>query len=89
MKTNVIIKFAVVAMAAFGAYAFSGNTNANDLYINQNSNCTNITADCDLDGIYTCRVKTPEDQVFPVWGDSGCKIEIKHSDLEPIGMMYN
>ena len=48
MKANILMKIAVVFMAAFGAYAFSGN-NENELKpfsIKEGGICTNILAAC-------------------------------------------
>lgn len=83
MKTNVIIKFAVVAMAAFGAYAFNGS-NANDLkpfYINEGGLCTNILAGCSDSGDFNCKISM---QDSPTIYELGCVRVIQHSTNEVV-----
>lgn len=78
MKTQLILKTAVVAMAAFGAYAFSGNnTNSSmQLYsVIDGDECTSILADCTDSGNFTCRISRVG--VQPVY-DIQCMQEIKH-----------
>lgn len=81
MKTNVIIKFAVVAMAAFGAYAFSGNAKQQEtFYIREGNLCVNHkTSLCKVDGIVPC-VITLNSQPTQVWSDLGCTIEAFEND---------
>ena len=80
MKTNVIIKFAVVAMAAFGAYAFSGN-NANyfnEYLIREGNVCTDlIEAQCDETGNFTCQILMNNNPITLF--DLDCSKAIKHN----------
>lgn len=49
MKTQLILKTAVVAIASFGAFAFNGSNNANILKpfsIKNGDDCINILAGC-------------------------------------------
>lgn len=84
MKTNVLMKIAVVLMAAFGAYAFSGNTHKNDQFSYKNNSdvCTNITVACSDSGLYTCRVElVPNSTPVDIW-DLECMRVIKHNTSE-------
>jgi len=79
MKTNVLMKIAVVFMAAFGAYAFSGS-NANELRpfkIKEGGMCTNILAGCSDSGDYTCTILVL-DTPIPVY-DLDCNKVVRHS----------
>ena len=80
MKTNVIMKIAVVFMAAFGAYAFSGNANEIDQFSYKDSGiCTAVTVLCSNEGNYTCRVKLQANSnIVDVW-DLQCMQLIKHN----------
>jgi len=72
MKTNVIMKIAVVFMAAFGAYAFSGSANSQEMvYVHEGKICRNIDAPCGQSGDVLC-VITLNSQPTQLWSDLGC-----------------
>lgn len=81
MKTNVIMKIAVVFLAAFGAYAFSGN-NANEQTYKRSDTCQNITAECNPTGTANCMIQIGRDK-FSVL-DTDCALEIKHINSDPV-----
>lgn len=86
MKTNVLMKIAVVFMAAFGAYAFSGNTSSQQspftevYYLDENDVCTNILAKCSKTGNESCMILINDvhTDVF----DLTCEQSIKHNKPE-------
>lgn len=78
MKTNVLVKFAVVAMAAFGAYAFSGSAKQPQLF-KRSDTCENISVPCSREGIYTCRIELKNKAVVAIL-DTDCMEVIKHSE---------
>lgn len=85
MKTKSILKIAVVAMAALGAYAFSGN-NANELKpfkIKEGGVCTNILAGCSntQDGPI-CKIVSNNDMLTVYQTD--CMIEARHYSETPV-----
>lgn len=78
MKTQLILKTAVVAMAAFGAYAFSGNVKtATFAYINDGT-CQKITNPCDGVDLNDCKIML-NNKLFQVWSDLGCQVKERHS----------
>ena len=73
MKTQLILKTAVVAMAAFGAYAFGGNSNSEQgFYIHDGDDCVPImTSECSLTGSIPCEI-TIDSKEVDVWSDTIC-----------------
>ena len=87
MKTNVLMKIAVVFMAAFGAYAFSGNTNQQyplkEYRLNEQDECTDLVeARCSENGNYDCMV-VKNNQSLTLF-DTGCHIITKHINPSPV-----
>ncbi|HLS10868.1 MAG TPA: hypothetical protein VK050_01775 [Flavobacteriaceae bacterium] len=88
MKTNVVMKIAVVFMAAFGAYAFSGSnaqqTPFTDVYyLNSENQCVNIEARCSrLVTGENCQIFV-NGKIMPVF-DLGCEINVSHNDILPV-----
>lgn len=86
MKTQLILKTAVVAMAAFGAYAFNGNVSSQSQFsYKDGDDCINVNVACSDIGGYTCRVElNSNSNIVDVW-DLECFREIKHttSDVLP------
>jgi len=82
MKTNVLMKIALVFMAAFGAYAFSADTSSQNMFTRSDT-CQNITAECSnqLNG-ETCMIQV-EGNVIPVL-DTDCSLEVKHINSQPV-----
>lgn len=83
MKTNVIMKIAIVFMAAFGAYAFSGNNANEQLTFKRSDTCQDIIAECSnqLEG-ETCMIFINNTSI-PVL-DLDCYTEIKHDSKVPV-----
>lgn len=81
MKTNVVMKIAVVFMAAFGAYAFSGSANSQNIFTRSDT-CENITAECSTMGEVYCQISV-NNKLLPVF-DLGCTEPIKHIDSAPV-----
>lgn len=80
MKTQLILKTAVVAMAVFGAYAFNGNVGSqSSLYIHKDGLCKNIEEVCNFNGDFFCRIITSDATPYQVWSDLMCKVEARHS----------
>lgn len=81
MKTQLILKTAVVAMAAFGAYAFNGSTKLQDtFYIQVGGICSDYeTSLCRVDGVVSC-ILTLNSQPTQVWSDLGCTIKAFEND---------
>jgi len=77
MKTNVLMKIAVVFMAAIGAYAFSGN-NANSFRVNEGEGCRDINVACSTNGSVLCKVQTNKGE-FQVWSGLNCEMPIYHT----------
>ena len=84
MKINVLMKIAVVFMAAFGAYAFSGSNLNSQQYKTFDESlqiCTNlVTAECTEFGNNECRINF-NGKVMPLF-DLGCTEAIKHNSNE-------
>jgi len=78
MKTNVLVKFAVVATAAFGAYAFSGSANQQQLFTRSDT-CENISVPCSDTGDYACRIELKNKAVVAIL-DTDCMNVIRHSE---------
>lgn len=84
MKTNVLMKIAVVFMAAFGAYAFNGNNASNQMTFKRSDNCQDVKVGCTITGNYFCKVKLLENgNVVDVW-DLNCAKVIYHNDESAI-----
>lgn len=81
MKTNVFAKLAVVAMAAFGAFAFNGNSNKEAAF-KRGDTCEDIYAECDLNGDFNCFIEV-NNQAVPIM-DLQCESQLKHSGEEPV-----
>ena len=77
MKTQLILKTAVVAMAAFGAYAFN-STNNNTYRVDEGLGCRNVEVACADQGNFMCQVKT-EKGIFQVWSDLSCAVSVSHT----------
>lgn len=81
MKAKSILKIAVVAMAALGAYAFNGNVKEQDPFkevylLKDGGICTNILARCSNNGDFDCQIEylgLPMDAF-----ELGCSVHIKH-----------
>lgn len=73
MKTKVFAKLAVVAMAAFGAFAFNGNAAQQSFYVHQGEMCNNVEAPCSPSGDEQCEI-TLNAQPTEVWNDLECSI---------------
>jgi len=68
MKTNFLMKIAVVFMAAFGAYAFSGSANSPTYSYKEGIQCNNVAVNCSNTGTIQCRVKLKSTkEVMDVW----------------------
>lgn len=84
MKTNVLVKFAVVAMAAFGAYAFNGNASSQQpTFIHDGNQCMNIGYACDYGGDFDCVITTKKGDT-DAWLDTTCLVVAKHSSETPV-----
>jgi len=81
MKANILMKIAVVFMAAFGAYAFSGNDKSSTF--KRSDTCTNIEANCSNSGNFLCKVLVENDQLISVM-DFYCELPIKHFEEKPV-----
>lgn len=68
MKTQLILKTAVVAMAAFGAFAFSGSENTSfEQFYRYDGGCTYlIEAMCNTSGTQSCLILVDQ-EVEPVY----------------------
>lgn len=78
MKTKFFVKTAVVAMAAFGAFAFNGNTQPNLFKYKNGSVCTNVLVECSNSGNYDCKVRLQSGATENVW-DLQCSSYAKHN----------
>lgn len=85
MKTQLILKIAVVAMAALGAYAFSGNNANEQLTFKRSDTCQNITAACSNQNEGPkCMIEVIESgQPIEVY-DTLCEKVIRHSNSLPV-----
>ena len=83
MKTQLILKTAVVAMAAFGAYAFSGSKNANSFRVLDGEDCRDLIVNCSDTGDQMCKVLTLKGE-YQVWSDTDCKIPVYHVNSTPL-----
>ena len=85
MKTNVLMKIAVVFMAAFGAYAFSANSeplNEFSYKKGEEQICTMIEAGCSVVGLYDCKVVI-NNSIHQILG-TNCVEAIKHNSPNPV-----
>ncbi|MCK0114940.1 hypothetical protein [Gelidibacter sp. F63206] len=82
MKAQLILKTVVVAMAAFGAYAFSGNTQPNLYSYKDSGVCIDVVVPCTDTGNNFCKVII-DNSTYDVW-DLNCMRFIKHDSPEPI-----
>lgn len=85
MKTQLILKTAVVAMAAFGAFAFNGNTQQpfKEYKVRLSSSCTDLVeARCSESGSYECMI-VKNNLLVPLY-DTECLSPIKHNSNEDV-----
>ncbi|RXJ45386.1 hypothetical protein [Gelidibacter gilvus] len=89
MKTQLILKTAVVAMAAFGAFAFGGTNRQQTppfteaYYLDSENGCTNIEARCSkLSSGVVCQILV-NGKTMPVF-DFDCEINLKHNNSSPV-----
>jgi len=86
MKANILMKIAVVFMAAFGAYAFSGSMSSQSQFHTYNVNSSKcediVTAECKQSGLYICRINV-NNQTMPLY-DLACANPILHDDSKPL-----
>ena len=83
MKIQAFLKFAVVAMAAYGAYAFSGNNANEQLTFKRSDTCQNITAECSEKSDGEACMILVDKKPIPVLG-LDCYTEIKHDSNQPV-----
>lgn len=79
MKTNVFVKLAVVAMAAFGAFAFNGEKQA-EFFIHDGDECEDTVAPCSVTGDNFCKLEVDSEMV-QVWSDLNCSVEAYYKPL--------
>lgn len=82
MKTSFFVKAAVVAMAAFGAFAFNGQK-PNSFRVDEGAGCRDVNVACANSGNAMCRVETNKG-VYQVWSDLSCNIPVFHTSILPI-----
>lgn len=87
MKIQLILKTAIVAMAAFGAYAFGGNGNQQDPFkqyrLNEQGDCTDLVeARCSETGTNNCKI-VKSGQPLTLF-DIECLQSIKHRNEETV-----
>lgn len=78
------VKLSVLALAVFGAFAFT--TQNSYRYLQQPTNpntCTNITVGCSNSGDFLCKVITP-DGVRNVWNDIMCTQQVFHNSPDAL-----
>lgn len=85
MKATILMKIAVVFMAAFGAYAFSADTSSQNMFTRSDT-CENITAGCNDDGLEACTIQV-ESSLTPVL-DLECDKVIRHISKQPVNWSY-
>lgn len=79
MKTQLIVKTVVVAMATFGAFAFNGNLKTSTLAYKNDGGCHEITNPCDGVDLFDCKIILNNDE-FQIWSDLGCQVKMRHSE---------
>ena len=76
------MKFGVVAIAAFGAFAFNG-TNIDSFRVDEGEGCRDIQVACSNAGNEMCKVQTVKG-TYQVWSDLDCTIPIHHENSTPL-----
>lgn len=86
MKIQLILKTAVVAMAAFGAFSFSESNEQNypfkKFHYDDGNNCISIEAKCANEGAEDCKIIVGN-SAEPVL-DLICKNSVKHTSTQPV-----
>lgn len=81
MKTQLIVKTVVVAMATFGAFAFNRNTQPNLFNYKDGGVCINIEIPCTDTGAYLCEIIIGNTE-YNIY-DLSCNRFIKHNSPVP------
>lgn len=88
MKIQLILKTVIVAMATFGAFAFSGNPNTQSQFSYRDGiDCINVNVACSDIGSYICRVELNSNSIIVNVWDLNCLWEIKHTSSEVLPEM--